>query len=150
MSFLIPSNFFSEPFKEMEEMMKIMKSKSGGFIPALDIYEKGDDLIAETSLPNVDAKDVDISIEDGNLVLKGSTEKKKEVEKKNYYRKEVSSGSFYRSIPLPVAVKEDKVTAEFKGNKLTITLPKANSKKVTKVKVTQKKIAPTHKKVDKK
>lgn len=71
----------------------------------------------------------------GVLTVKGATKKEHEVDEKNYYRKELRSGSFFRQIALPVAVKEDAVKAEFEDGVLKITCPKAASTPVKKVAV---------------
>jgi HSP20 family protein len=80
-------------------------------------------------------EDVSVSVEKGVLTLKGESKKEHEVEDKNYYRKEVRSGSFYRELPLPAPVLEDKVTAEFKDGILKITCPKATPTKTKKIDV---------------
>jgi len=109
-----------------------------GFTPAVDVYEKDGSVIVETPLAGVDPKDVEVSVENGALVIKGETSKKSEVDEKNFYRKEVRSGSFYRSIPLPAPVKEDAAEATSENGILKIVMPKAKEapkKNVIKVKV---------------
>ena len=124
-----------DPFREMEEMMNRLPALSGsnlpskGFVPAMDVYETKDAVVAETTLAGVRPEDVEISINNGMITIQGETSKEREVEEKNYYRKEVRSGSFFRQVPLPVAVLEDKAKAEFDGGVLKITCPKAGEKK---------------------
>ena len=128
-----------DPFQEMDDMMKnIMpvgpaNQMQKAFIPALDVYETKDAVIVETPLAGVDPKDVSVSVEKGVLTISGESKKEHEVEEKNYYRKEVRSGSFYRQVPLPVAVDEDAVVANFEDGILRIQCPKS-------VKVKSKKI----------
>ncbi len=127
-----------DPFQEMEEMMKVMpvgsnQSMQKGFIPALDVYETKDAVVVETPLAGVDPKDVSVSVEKGILTISGESRKEHEVEEKNYYRKEVRSGTFYRQVPLPVAVDEDGVIASFDDGILKINCPKrgeVQSKKI--------------------
>ncbi len=135
-----------DPFREMEEMMNRLPALSGsslpskGFVPAMDVYETKDSVVAETTLPGVRPEDVEVSVEDGMITIQGETNKEREVEEKNYYRKEVRSGSFFRQVPLPVAVLEEKVTAEFDGGVLRVTCPKVGKKKeVKKIKIAVKK-----------
>ena len=84
---------------------------------------------------------VDISVKDNVLTVKGKMEKKIEVEEKNYYRKEIRAGSFYRSLPLPAPVIGEKAKAESSEGMLHVSIPKAPGakKKVVKVKVRTKK-----------
>lgn len=127
-----------DPFREMEDMMNRLPAMSGTqlpahvLVPAMDVYETKDAVVAETTLAGVRPEDVEVSVEHGMITIQGQTNKEREVEEKNYYRKEVRSGSFYRQVPLPVAVKEDEVTAEFAEGVLKITCPKAGEKKEVK------------------
>ncbi|OGH70731.1 MAG: hypothetical protein A3C90_04380 [Candidatus Magasanikbacteria bacterium RIFCSPHIGHO2_02_FULL_51_14] len=133
-----------DPFEEMEKMFErfpslpSMPSMSHGFVPAMDMYETTDAVVVETPLAGVDMKDVDVSVEKGVLTVKGESKKEHEVDEKNYYRKEVRSGSFFRQVALPVAVKEEQVKAEFAEGMLKITCPKAAPGKAKKVMVTKK------------
>jgi HSP20 family protein len=125
--------FFDDAFADFFEEGKTMA-------PAIDVYEKGDKIVAESPLPGIDPKNVKVEVEDGVLVIKGEESKKSEVEEKNYYRKEVRHGSFYRSVRLPAAVKEDKAEANFKNGILTVLMPKAGEppKKSVTIKVEEK------------
>ncbi|MBI4122078.1 MAG: Hsp20/alpha crystallin family protein [Parcubacteria group bacterium] len=118
------------PFDEMDFLQ--------GFMPAADVYETEKEVMVELSVPHIDPEKVDISIENNVLHIKGSTEKKTEVDDKDYYRREIRSGSFYRTIPLPAAVVGDQASAVHENGVLKITIPKVaegKSKKAIKVKV---------------
>lgn len=112
-----------------------------GFTPAIDIYEIKNEVVAETPLAGVNPDDVDISVENDVLTLKGETKKESEVEEKNYYRKEIRAGSFFRSVALPAHVIAAKAKAESKDGMLKIIIPKAPKAKTKaiKVKITGKK-----------
>lgn len=110
-----------DPFQKMEEMISAHK----GFVPAMDVYETKDAIVIEAPLAGIDPKDVSVSVEKGVLTLQGETKKEHEVDDKNYYRKEIRSGSFFRQIALPGAVREDGVSAEFENGVLKITCPKS-------------------------
>src|SRR3989338_4608906 len=99
-------NFFDDEFFSMKN--------TGAFTPKLDIFRKDDQLVVKAALPKIDSKDVDISIENDVLTIQGQTRKESEVDEKNYYRKEVSEGSFYRTVSLPAHVIADKAHAEYK------------------------------------
>jgi len=115
-----------------------LNTKHGQFMPAVDVYEEKENIIVETQLAGIDPEKVDISIENDVLCIKGESEKKSEVEDKNYYRKEIRSGSFYRSIPLPAHVMGDKASAEAKDGVLRISIPKAEESKPKKIVINSK------------
>lgn len=139
---LVPWRPFLEGFEDFDKLFEGMGGKSmigGG--PAVDIYEKGKDIIVEAPLAGIDPDKVEISIENDVLTMQGKMEKKSEVEDKNYYRREVRAGSFYRQIPLPKPVLGDKASAVYEDGILKVAVPKApetKSKKIE-VKVTKKK-----------
>ena len=138
---LIKWSPFLEPFEDMDKMFSDFITKSGGqaFMPALDISQTKDSVVVETQIKDFDPEKVDISVENDILTIKGSTEHKKEVDDKNYFRKEIKSGKFYRSVSLPVPVIGEKASAEFEDGVLKITVPKAQEAKEKKVKVVVKK-----------
>jgi len=117
----------------LEEMEKLMAQK--GFTPAIDVYETKKDVVVEAPLAGVDPEDVEISIENDVLTIKGENKKESEVEEKNYYRKEVRAGSFFRSVALPAHVVSDKAKAESEEGMLKITIPKAPEAKTKTIKV---------------
>ncbi|MFH2018798.1 MAG: Hsp20/alpha crystallin family protein [bacterium] len=132
-----------DPFNEMEEMMNRLPTVAGqpkAFVPAMDVYETENAVVVETPLAGVNPEDVKVSVEKGVLTIQGESEKEHEVEEKNYYRKEVRSGAFYRQIALPAPVHEDKVEATFEDGVLKVSCPKAapNALKKVNVKVVKK------------
>lgn len=127
---------FLEPFEEMEKFMRDTTLK--GFTPAIDVYETKNEVIVEVPLAGVDPKDVDIAIENDVLTIKGEYKKESEVDDKNYYRKEIKSGNFYRSVSLPSHVIPDQAKAESSAGMLKISIPKAPEAKPKTIKVTVK------------
>ncbi|MCK5211475.1 Hsp20/alpha crystallin family protein [Candidatus Parcubacteria bacterium] len=121
-----------EPFEEMGKMM-------GAFTPAIDMYEDKDNVIVETQLAGIDLEKVNVSIENDVLCIKGESEKKSEVEDKNYYRKEIRRGGFYRSVSLPTHVLGDAASAVAEDGVLKITIPKAQAVKPKTIKIKTKK-----------
>lgn len=103
--------------------------------PAMDVYEDKDNVIVETPLVGIDPTKVNIEIEDNILKISGQSSHKSEVDDKNYYRKEVRYGSFYRAISLPKSVMGDKANATYKDGVLRITVPKAEETKPKKITV---------------
>ena len=130
----LSDNYFEEMDKMLSEFSPASRSISG-FMPAIDMYEDKDNVIIETQLAGIDPEKVDISIENDILSIKGEGEKKTEVDEKNYYRKEIRRGSFYRSIPLPTKVSGDTASAVAEGGILKISIPKAPEVKPKSIKV---------------
>jgi HSP20 family protein len=94
------------------------------FAPQVDVTETDKDVKVCAEIPGVEAKDIDVSVEDGTLTMRGEKKYEREENEKRQYRMERSYGSFERAIPLPVEVDEAKAKAEFKNGILRLTLPK--------------------------
>ncbi|MBU4302104.1 MAG: Hsp20/alpha crystallin family protein, partial [Actinobacteria bacterium] len=99
-------------------------AEGGRWIPAADIFEREGSLVVEAELPGVDPGDIDVSIDEGTLNIKGERRVEKEVTEDNYYRVERATGAFQRSIRLPSEVDADKVKASYENGLLTVTVPK--------------------------
>jgi len=134
---------FIEPFEEMDKMFNnftpALSGKQSAFTPAVDMYEDEENVIVETQLAGIDPEKVEISIENDILCIKGESEKKSEIDEKNYYRKEIRRGSFYRSVALPARVNGDKATALAEDGVLKILIPKAPETKPKTIKIATKK-----------
>ncbi len=130
---------FEDMDKMMESMMPAVRGSQFGYTPAVDMYEDKDNIVIETQLGGIDPEKVDISIENNVLSIKGESEKKSEVEDKNYYRKEIRRGSFFRLIPLPTKVDGDKATASNEDGILKIIVPKVQALKPKTIKIENKK-----------
>jgi len=141
MSIIKWTPFFPD-YDDMEEamgsMLPAVRGKQFGFTPAIDMYEDKDNIIVETQLGGINPDDVDISIENNILCLKGESEKKSEIDDKNYYRKEIRRGSFYRSISLPTKVDGENAKAINDDGILKITIPKASELKPRTIKIEKK------------
>ncbi len=92
--------------------------------PAVDIYQDKNNLYVEIALGGVKPENVDVSIEDNVLYIEGGLEEKKELKDRNYFTKEIRTGSFRRALKLPVDVKGEQALAESLGGMLKITIPK--------------------------
>jgi HSP20 family protein len=90
----------------------------------MDISENDSEVTVKAVLPGVKPEDVDITVTEGVLTIRGQTHQEKEEEKDNFYRREIRYGSFARSIPLPARVNQEQADAEFNEGMLTIRLPK--------------------------
>ena len=104
-------------------------------MPAVDVYEQGDNVVVETQLPGIDPDNVKIEVTDDVLKIIGEKKEEKEEKEKNYYHREMSYGVFARSIVLPTKVITDKSEADYKDGILKITLPKVEEKKAKSIQV---------------
>jgi HSP20 family protein len=125
------------PFREMEHFRRdfddlfdrfLGRRKRGEkettlFEPAIESYVEGDNLVVRADLPGIDPKNVEITVTGDVLTIKGSREEKREEKDRNFVFKEVSYGSFERSITLPQGVKADDFKASYKDGVLELTAP---------------------------
>jgi HSP20 family protein len=96
----------------------------GRWMPAINLYEKENNLIVEAELPGIPKDAVKINCTDHTLTIQGETKKEEEEKKEGYYRMERRYGSFYRTVALPEEIDVSKVKAEFKDGVLKVTLPR--------------------------
>jgi HSP20 family protein len=104
-------------------------------MPPTDVYEEKDQVVVKAELPGMGKEDVNVTLADHTLTIKGEKTKKEEVKEENYHRWERSYGSFVRVVDLPTEVKSDDVKAEFKDGVLTVRLPKSEEVKHKQVQV---------------
>jgi HSP20 family protein len=98
--------------------------------PKIDVVDQENEVVVRAELPGVNREDLDVSLSENMLTLRGQTRREERVEKDNYFRSEISQGSFMRSVYLPVEVDGDNATAVLKDGILEVKLPKAaNSKR---------------------
>ena len=128
------------PFHSLEDLFHDKFMNGQGLDLAVDMYEEGNNIIAKMNIPGVKAENIDIRVEKHHLHIYGERKEEKEVEKKDYYHKEIRGGSFERIVSLPCLVDEDKTNAELKDGVLIITMPKIKKeeKESQKIKITQK------------
>lgn len=115
---------FAEPWAPFWPMPRVREALSLT-LPAIDMYEEGDALVVQAELPGLEKEDLEVSVSGNVLTISGKKEKEEKVEKRNYRRMERSTGSFTRSVMLPVEVELDKVTASYKDGVLEVRAPMA-------------------------
>jgi len=93
--------------------------------PRIDVEESDKDITVKCDLPGVDPKDVDVTVADGILTLRGEKKEEKEEKKKNYHRVERFVGQFYREIPLPAGCDGAKVSATSSKGVISVVVPKS-------------------------
>jgi HSP20 family protein len=96
--------------------------------PRVDVYQQNGNLVVKVELPGMKKEDINIAIEDGDLVVSGERKSEKKVEEKHYYRMERSYGSFYRRLPLPEGITQNKIEATYAEGVLQVTVPKPEDK----------------------
>lgn len=99
------------------------------------MYEENNEVVVKAELPGMTKDDIEISLVDSTLTLKGEKKKEEEVKEKDFYRCEREYGSFLRTIDLPAEVKTDGAKATFKNGVLEIQLAKTEEAKRKPVKV---------------
>jgi HSP20 family protein len=107
----------------------------GEWMPKVDVSEGKDHVTVKAEVPGIDAKDLDVSVHDEVLTIRGEKKDEKEEKGEHSYRKERSYGSFARSIRLPAPVDATKADATFKDGVVTIKLAKAARAKGTTIAV---------------
>jgi HSP20 family protein len=95
----------------------------------LDVIARGDDIIVRASMPGVAPEDVQVSIEDNVLTIKGQTCSYGQADDVNYLMHERRVGAFHRALRLPDTVDTEKAQPHYEHGVLTVTIPKAESKK---------------------
>ena len=105
------------------------------WLPAFDVSETEETIIVKAELAGMDAKEIDITLTEGILTIKGEKKREKEDTGENYHRLERRYGSFVRSFRLPVEVKTDAIDASYKDGVLTLSLPKLEEKKAKRIEV---------------
>jgi len=107
----------------------------GAWMPAVDVLETKDGLQITAELPGIDPKDVDVTIENGVLTIRGERNFEKAAEGETYHRVERVYGTFERSFTLPSSLNAEKIEARFKNGVLTLTIPKREEAKPKPIKI---------------
>jgi len=100
-----------------------------GKMPKVDVIERDDEVVVKAELPGVDKKDLDVSVTENSVTIKGTTRHEEKEEKGDYYRCEISRGAYARTVALPSYVDADKAKANFKDGVLELKLPKVEKSK---------------------
>jgi HSP20 family protein len=105
------------------------------WVPPFDISETENEIIVKAEIPGMKVEEIDISLTDGLLTIKGERKMEKEDKQENYHRIERQFGTFFRTLNLGLKVKADGIDAGYKDGILTVTLPKAEEEKPKKIEV---------------
>ncbi len=98
-------------------------------VPKVDVVDRESEVVVKAEVPGVDKKDIDISVGEDTVTIKGSTRHEEKEEKGDYYRCEISRGAFSRTVAQPANVDGSKTKANFKDGVLELVLPKVEKSK---------------------
>jgi HSP20 family protein len=116
---------FRRPMPEEEDLVE----------PAVDVAESDGEVIVKMEVPGVEKDQLQLTVSDDRLTVRGETRKETEEKRKSYYRQEIRYGAFQRSVPLPVEIDPAKAHAELKNGVLKVALPKSKQPKAQEIKV---------------
>ena len=124
--------FFDEPFFSAPS---VWSQRTEAFPVPLDVIEQEDHYLIKASMPGVIPEEVEITLADNVLTIKGETKHESESSEANYHVRERRYGSFMRHLSLPMAVNSDEVDASFEHGVLTLRLPKSESAKPKRISI---------------
>jgi HSP20 family protein len=144
-----PQSRSLSPFEEMDRWMDSLSRglfrpmrwewpswpESTMAAPKVDVVDRDNEILIRAEVPGVKKEDLDVSMTDNTVTIKGSTSHEEKEEKGDYYRHEISKGSFSRTVALPGDVDSDKCKTRFKDGVLELTVPKVEKAKRRTIKV---------------
>jgi HSP20 family protein len=95
----------------------------GTWVPPVDIYEANGELVLKAELPDMPREDIDVTVENNTLTIRGERKLDHEIKQESFHRVERAYGSFVRTFSLPSTVEPGKIAAEYKNGVLTVKLP---------------------------
>ncbi len=109
---------------------------SGSWLPPVDIYQSGEhELVLKAELPDMTREDIDVTVDNGTLTIKGEKKLSSEAREEQFHRIERRYGTFSRSFSLPTSVDPSRVAAEYRNGVLTVKLPMRDDAKPRQIKV---------------
>ena len=126
-----------DPFREFARFQAHIDNVSAGsWVPPVDIFQDGDkEVVLKAELPDMKREDIDLTIENGTLTIRGEKKVDAEVKEESFHRIERRYGTFSRSFSLPATIDAAKVAAEYKNGVLTVRLPLREEAKPRQIKV---------------
>lgn len=122
--------FFDEFFAEPQRLLGQVS-----WTPAVDVLEDEKQFILKAELPGIEQKDIEISLQDNTIMIKGEKKEEKEEKSELRHRLERSYGGFMRTFQLPSGVDTEKVEAHYKNGILEVTLPKTGEQKAKMIEI---------------
>ena len=137
-----------DPFREVVALQNRMNSLFGNlnqesenplttasFVPAVDVYEDEQKVVLKLEVPGIQEKDLDVSVENNTLTVKGERKFEKEEKEENFHRIERRYGSFYRAFTLPTTVDTESIDAKYDAGVLKLELKKKPEAQPKQIKV---------------
>ena len=103
--------------------------------PRVDVVDREHEIFVRAELPGMSKDDIEVSVSDDSLSIKGSSRKEEETEEGDYHRREISTSYVARTVPLPARVRGDDAKATLRDGMLEVTIPKAEDSKRRRVEV---------------
>src|SRR5262245_52710027 len=125
------SRVFDDPFARFTTPMEAAR----GWFPPVDIHEETDMIVLRAEIPGIGRDDIDLSVENGTLTLRGEKKFEKQVDSDNAIRQERFYGSFVRSFVLPSLIDSNRIQASYRDGVLEVVLLKAEEAKPKKIKI---------------
>ncbi len=129
-----PTGIFFDRFGENFDLPSLFEDGKS-WVPAFDISETDKEYTVTAEIPGINVKDLDVTLSDGILTVKGEKKQEKEDKGENYHRVERSYGSFERSFRIPEKVEAETVDAAYKDGVLKLTLKKTEAIKPKKIEI---------------
>jgi len=137
-----------DPFREVVTLQNRLNSLFGNlnsetesalttasFVPAVDVYEDDKKVVLKLEVPGIEEKDLDVSVENHTLTVKGERKFEKEEKEENFHRIERRYGSFYRAFTLPSTVDTENVAAKYEAGVLKLEIKKKPEAQPKQIKV---------------
>jgi HSP20 family protein len=122
-------DFFPALFEDNQSLL------GSEWSPRIDIKEEDSNYVVTADIPGVEPKDIQVTMDNGVLNIRGERKSEKEEKKKNYHRKECFTGSFERSFRMPESADSDRISAKGKNGVLTVLIGKKESSKPRPIKI---------------
>lgn len=128
-------NDFDRLFENFMDSPEFHENRGLDWGLALDVTENENNFTIKASVPGINPDDIDITLSNNVLTIKGEFKEENNVEEEKYHLRERRSGSFGRSVTLPVSVDADAVEADYDNGVLTLTVPKAEEVKPRRISI---------------
>ncbi len=130
---ITPQAPMAEPERETAFVQQQQDENEGQL--TIDVYQTDNDVVIKSTIAGVKPEDLDVSINNDMITIRGERKQDEQIHSENYYYQECYWGSFSRSVILPVDVLAEKIEASMKNGILTIRLPKATTNRTKKIQV---------------
>ncbi len=108
------------------------------WVPAVDMCETDDEVIVRAEIPGINKEDLIVEVESDHLILRGERRFERNVKSEHYHRVERAHGEFYRALPLPAPIRQDKIQANYRDGVLSVSLPKTEPSRARTIEIKSK------------